>query len=124
MSAEDVNNRCEDWCDEGYYGEGCNQACECPSTNYLCHPVLGCICQPRYSGHNCSTPAPISAMWPYTDLVLNEDYDGHLFIGLFVAVVLIGFVGGAVYILWNKKKIRQLKTARENNYNSEQRGKI
>ena len=116
--------RCEDWCDEGYYGEGCNKACECPNTNYLCHPVLGCICQPRYSGHNCSTPAPISAVWPYTDLILNEENDSPLYIALFVAVVLIAIIGGAVFILRKKKKIRQLKTTRENNYNSEQRGRI
>ena len=118
-------SRCEDWCDEGYYGEGCNQACECPSTNYLCHPVLGCICQPRYSGPNCSTPAPISAVWPYTDLVLTDTgSEASLYVGLIVACLLIVAVVGVLVTFWQKRKFRQLKTRRENAYNSEQRGKI
>ena len=101
------------------------EACQCPSSNYLCHPVLGCICQPRYSGPNCSTPAPVTASWPYTHLDNTDtSKEVSLYVGLFVAVVLTMALVIAIIIYWQKKTFRKLKTRRENAYSSEQRGKI
>ena len=85
-------------CPEGYYGPGCYTACQCPSHNYLCHPVqrirktivnhckniwlqvLGCVCQPRYSGSNCSTPLPIYG-YSALDPVGGDGGDGALYAG-------------------------------------------
>ena len=45
-----AGNRCEDLCPEGYFGQDCYEACRCQTENHLCHPTLGCICQPRFDG--------------------------------------------------------------------------
>ena len=49
-----AGNRCSDLCPEGYFGQDCYQACRCQNDNYLCHPTLGCVCQPSFHGPNCS----------------------------------------------------------------------
>ena len=64
-------------------------------------------------------------MWPYTDLVLTDTQsEASLYVGLIVACLLIAAAAGVLVTFWQKRKFRQLKTRRENAYNSEQRGKI
>ena len=57
-----TGSRCEEYCPEGYWGRDCLRACQCPSSNYVCDPVKGCVCRPGFAGVDCATPAAAGAV--------------------------------------------------------------
>lgn len=48
-----MGHRCDEVCPEGFYGNHCMDACECPAGNFLCHAARGCVCMVGWSGKNC-----------------------------------------------------------------------
>ncbi|XP_070546712.1 uncharacterized protein [Ptychodera flava] len=50
-------DRCDQKCDEGYYGTDCSQVCECMHGD--CNHVTGtCQCKSGWTGHHCEQPCP------------------------------------------------------------------
>jgi hypothetical protein len=46
--------KCEEVCPEGYFGLQCVQPCNCKrNSNFVCHPINGCICKAGFGGTNC-----------------------------------------------------------------------
>ncbi|KAI3361809.1 hypothetical protein L3Q82_001966 [Scortum barcoo] len=49
---------CNETCTPGFYGESCQQVCQCQN-GADCHSVTGeCICAPGFTGPNCSVSCP------------------------------------------------------------------
>ena len=111
--------RCEKFCAEGYYGEDCASACTCSSDSFLCHPVLGCVCQPRYSGPNCSTPLSIYAQYLYNNQNQSSGAGaGAVYIGVFICLLV--FIAAATLIFLRfRKGLNILKSQHASGYYSE-----
>ena len=66
-------SNCEEHCPFGFYGDGClpapvNASCSCPSSLFLCDPVLGCICP---LGQHCGIETE-------NQVILCQDVDGNV----------------------------------------------
>ena len=111
--------RCEKFCAEGYYGEDCASACTCSSDSFLCHPVLGCVCQPRYSGPNCSTPLSIYAQYLYNNQNQSSGAGaGAVYIGVFICLLV--FIAAATLIFLRfRKGLNILKSQHASGYYTE-----
>ncbi|XP_077442493.1 multiple epidermal growth factor-like domains protein 10 isoform X1 [Vanacampus margaritifer] len=49
---------CNETCTPGFYGESCQQVCQCQN-GADCHSVTGkCVCAPGFLGFDCSVPCP------------------------------------------------------------------
>ena len=98
--------------------------------------VLGCVCQPRYSGSNCSTPLPIYG-YSALDPVGGDGGDGALYAGnildrsitpimMMVAGILISITiltGVTVYLFVRyRHRFQQMKHQQSSNYYSETGG--
>ncbi|XP_062574695.1 cell death abnormality protein 1-like [Saccostrea cucullata] len=74
-SWNDIQNKCEDGCQPGYFGKSCTHKCQYPNYGNLCQQKCNCPvssfhyrdgcsrekesgrkCTPGYHGKNCSTP--------------------------------------------------------------------
>ena len=84
-------------CPEGYYGDHCMHPCECPNENFVCDPVLGCVCRIGFVGPNCEDIFKIDGL---------KNTSRSTFY-LFVAILLFFSLVGLIY--YYKKRERELK---------------
>ena len=101
--------RCAELCPEGYFGPDCYRACRCRNENYVCHPTLGCVCQPTLHGPNCST-----AIWQEnpaaTQPTLGEHQEGGAgtAVGIILTILILSLT--ITVTVYYRKRFYSLKT--------------
>ncbi|CAG0884768.1 unnamed protein product [Darwinula stevensoni] len=97
------------FCPEGYFGDHCIQACQCPNQNFRCHPVEGCTCRAGYTGKECNIPVVLPNIQPHPESrEIQGSSSGGLIAGIVVTLLVILVVAGLMF--YYRRRLYHLKT--------------
>lgn len=92
-------------CPEGTYGQFCMEFCACPSKQFVCHAIKGCICRAGFIGEDCLTPVSSALGRAPED---HSSSTAGVAWGVIIVLILCGVI--VLVMMHYRRRVRNLKT--------------